>query len=311
MSTKSSVTVIGSLNIDYFSRVESLPAPGETVASDRLDVYFGGKGANQSISANRQGSQVYLFGVVGEDGYGEKYKNALTEEGIDTSFLLTGGGNSGSAFITVDRKGENMIVISSGSNQRLSVEDVRKGKKTISECGAVIGQFETPKAALLEAGKIANAANIPLIINPSPFDSTFPWHEIKTDYVIVNELEASELLEFELESEDVSTIRQRIHELRIENLIITRGGEDTLVYSRTEDPMSIPTMPVLPVDTVGAGDAFAGCFAARIACGESLELAIQAANCAGALTTLGAGAQNPIPDKERVDQHLQHLSTGT
>ncbi len=102
-------------------------------------------------------------------------------------------------------------------------------------------------------------------------------------------------------------MRQRLHELRIENLIITRGGDDTLVYRHCDEPFEVPTLPVLPIDTVGAGDAFAGCFTARIAAGDSLDSAIRAANCAGALTTLGPGAQAPLPDREMVIQHLEHL----
>jgi len=45
-----SVAIIGLLNIDYFTRVEYLPAPGETVPSDCLELFHGGKGANQAIS---------------------------------------------------------------------------------------------------------------------------------------------------------------------------------------------------------------------------------------------------------------------
>ena len=99
-----------------------------------------------------------------------------------------------------------------------------------------------------------------------------------------------------------------MHQLRIFHLIVTRGSDETLVFRREGELLAIPTLPVLPVDTVGAGDAFAGCFAARRAQGDTLEKALRAANCAGALTTLGAGAQNPMPDRERVDQHLLYLS---
>ena len=37
------------------------------------------------------------------------------------------------------------------------------------------------------------------------------------------------------------------------------------------------------------------------------EDAVRAANCAGALATLGGGAQNPIPDREKVNQHLEQI----
>ncbi|MEM6916612.1 MAG: PfkB family carbohydrate kinase, partial [Verrucomicrobiota bacterium] len=215
---------------------------------------------------------------------------------------------TGSAFITVDQSGENMIVISPGANAKLRPDDLKSGRSLLESCQALLGQFETPSEVLVEAASVANRENIPVVINPSPMQLDFPWHLIQTDYLIVNEGEAVEVLGFLPLSEDPSTLRQRLHELRVEHLVVTRGASPTLVFSRTGESFEVETLPVLPVDTVGAGDAFAGCFTARIAAGEDLEDSIRAANCAGALTTLGPGAQDPIPDREKVDQHLDHLS---
>ncbi len=63
-------------------------------------------------------------------------------------------------------------------------------------------------------------------------------------------------------------------------------------------------MEVAAVDTVGAGDCFAGTFAARWAEERNFARSIQAANVAGALATLERGAQESIPPKETVDEVL-------
>lgn len=308
-STQKSVSVLGSLNIDYFTKVETLPVPGETVASLSLELFQGGKGANQAISAVRQGANVTLIGTVGDDAEGESYRRALQTEGIDISCLQTGSARTGCAFITVDEQGENMIVVSSGANAELTDAAIQEKKARLASADAVLANFEIPIPALIGAARIANAASVPLVINPSPYDPVFPWQEIQTDYLIVNEGEATEVMEFDPLQEDESLVRQRLTELRVEHLIITRGSDETIVYRRGGEAVAVETLPVLPVDTVGAGDAFAGCFTCRIAEGDSLENAIRAANCAGALTTLGPGAQHPIPDREKVTQHLEHLST--
>lgn len=303
------VSVIGSLNIDYFTKVDCLPSPGETVASLGLELFRGGKGANQAISASRQGARVRFFGCVGSDTEGDEYRRALDEEGIDLTFLGTSPSRTGSAFITVDQGGENMIVVASGANEELTGADILEGSTAIRESRAILANFEVPVPAVIEAARIANAAGIPVVINPSPIDPLFPWHEIQTDYLIVNEGEATEVLEFPPFLEELSTVRQRLTEMRIEHLVITRGGKDTVVFVRGGETFSVETLPVLPIDTVGAGDAFAGCLTARIAAGEPLEAAVRAANCAGALTTLGSGAQAPVPDREKVEQHLDHLNS--
>ena len=75
----------------------------------------------------------------------------------------------------------------------------------------------------------------------------------------------------------------------------------------------MPTLPVKPVDTVGAGDAFAGTFAARWAEGAELAMAVRFANCAGALATLKPGAQEAIPSRaatDRAERRLKGPKTG-
>jgi len=308
MSEVKQVTVIGSLNIDYVTRVESLPLPGETVAAERFDLFRGGKGANQAIAAARQDCKVVLFGAVGSDEEGAAYRSELKVAGVNITHVRTVHGQTGAAFITVDRNGENTIIIAAGANQSLRAADVARHREVIEAGSVLLGQFEVPGPALIEAALIANEAGIPVVINPSPSNPVFPWEKIRTDYAIVNQTEATEILGFPPEPAELSLVREIMHQLRIAHLIVTRGSDETLVFRRDGDTLSIPTLPVLPIDTVGAGDAFAGCFAARLAQGHSLIDALCAANCAGALTTLGAGAQDPMPDRERVDQHLVYLS---
>ena len=55
---------------------------------------------------------------------------------------------------------------------------------------------------------------------------------------------------------------------------------------------------VTPVDTVGAGDTFAGAYA--VAKSEGMADAVRFANAAGALATLKAGAQPSIPTMEAI-----------
>jgi len=307
-NNKSRVIVIGSLNIDQVCRVATLPRPGETIKANHYQFFRGGKGANQAVAASRQDVKVSLIGSVGNDDSGRAYLDYLSEEGIDVSGISKSSPPTGSAFITVqEQNGDNMIVVAGGANETLTRTGVVALRKLIESGSVMLIQFEIPMPAVIEAVGIANRAGIPVILNPSPMNPTFPWEEYPISHLIINQKEALELLEAPIELLSIDMIRQQIHDLRIENLIITRGSEPTLVYARDGDFFEVEPLPVLPIDTVGAGDAFAGCFAARIASGTSVEDAVRAANCCGALTTLGAGAQNPIPNREKVDQHLEQI----
>lgn len=307
-SSNPAVTVVGSLNVDYIASVGRLPSPGETIGAQDLEVVFGGKGANQAIAAARQGAEVGIVGTVGQDEMGKAYLAHLEREGIETSRILeTPVAATGSAFINVDDEGENMIVVAAGANGLTVPENVRAAVSEIQEANLLLAQFEVPLTAVVEAITMANEAGVPTVVNPSPIRQTFPWQEVTVDYVITNEGEAEELIGFSpRRRRDAELVGNALQGIGIGTLIVTRGSESTLVFAPAET-LAVPTLPVLPIDTVGAGDAFAGCFAARIAGGESLEESIRAANCAGALATLGSSAQEPLPDRGQVDQHRERL----
>lgn len=308
-SNHTKVIVVGSLNIDQICRVDYLPTPGETVNATDLEKKRGGKGANQAIAASRQGVEVAMIGAIGDDEEGQGYLRHLKEEeDIDTRGISLSPFPTGSAFITVeDGTGENTIIVAGGANETLTRTDIADMRGLIETGTVLLAQFEVPTKSVIEAIRLASRADIPVVVNPSPFVPNFPWEEVPIDHVIVNQHEAEELLDFTPDQRDPETVRQELHELRIKNLIVTRGSETTLVFTNTGYYYEVEPLPVLPIDTVGAGDAFAGCYAARIAQGKTVEDAVRAANCAGALTTLGGGAQKPIPDRDRVDQHLEQI----
>ena len=53
-----SIVNFGSINIDFVYRVQRLVLPGETVQTQGLDRFAGGKGFNQSIALARAGCPV-------------------------------------------------------------------------------------------------------------------------------------------------------------------------------------------------------------------------------------------------------------
>lgn len=302
------IAVVGSLNVDYVAKVGRLPAPGETVPASALEIVHGGKGANQAIGAARQGCPVRMIGSVGNDELGKGYLKYLAKEKVGTDGVKSVRGTpTGTAFVCVDGMGENTIVVSAGANGVTSADQVRAREEDIEGADALLAQFEVPLGAVVEALRIANRAGVLSIVNPSPLRPTFPWASVEIDFLIANEAEAAEILEdLPVDLRAANEIRDHLAGLRVNGLIVTRGSDSTLVIG-PEQAFEAPTLAVVPVDTVGAGDAFAGCFAARLAAGEPLWEAVLAANCAGALTTLRPGAQAPIPDRETVDRHRDQL----
>jgi ribokinase len=200
--------------------------------------------------------------------------------------------------IAVDRRGQNNIIVVGGANARLTAAAVRAQAAIIRQANSLLAQLEVPLSAVLEAMRIANAAGIPVVFNPSPLRSDFPWGRVAVHTVIVNELEAQQIFGRSVGdlARKAKVWRRELAKRQITQLLVTRGAQSTVCLT-AESCFAVPTMRVRPVDTVGAGDTFAGTFTARLAGGSSLAEAVALANCAGALATLKPGAQEAMPTR--------------
>lgn len=285
------IVVVGSLNVDHTLRVPHIPAPGETLTSSSMLTCFGGKGANQAVAAARAGGAVSMIGCVGQDDFGTRYVESLHSEGINTTGIIRSAAPTGSAFIAVDDRGENSIIVNAGANHALTLKDVENQAGLIREADVVLLQLECPLAVVQRAAEIARAAGVRVILNPSPLSAAYLAARFEVDVLIVNEGEAAQI-----------TPQRNLSEAMCRHLIITRGAESTL--SITEEGVAEIMPPkVTPVDTVGAGDTFAGAFA--VASSEGRGDAIRFANAAGALATLKAGAQPAIPTRGEIEAFMR------
>ena len=111
---------LGSINIDYVYSVEHFVEAGETLSSDDMQIFPGGKGLNQSIALARAGAKVLHGGFVGNGG--EFLVDILKESGVDTSRMQTVNGPSGHAIIQVNKQGQNCILLFAGTNHTLTKE---------------------------------------------------------------------------------------------------------------------------------------------------------------------------------------------
>lgn len=283
-TTRPSIVVVGSLNVDHTLRVPRIPAPGETLTSSSMLTCFGGKGANQAVAAARAGGRVAMIGCVGVDDFGTRYIEALKAEGIDTSGVLRSETPTGSAFIAVDDAGENSIIVNPGANHAITVADLEKQAELIRGANALLLQLECPLAVVRRAAEIAREAGVKVLLNPSPLSEAFLADRFEVDVLIVNEGEAAKIMP-----------DGDFNDAKCRQLIMTRGAESTLCMTADRVKTFAPPK-VTPVDTVGAGDTFAGAFAV------SGDIAF--ANAAGALATLKAGAQPSIPTRSEIEAFI-------
>jgi ribokinase len=251
-----------------------------------------------------------MIGCVGADDAGRAYCQRLRAEGINvTGVTATNRALTGMALIAVDKVAENCIIVAAGANGELKPAAMRAQQRRIASADILLLQLEVPMATVIEAMHVANRANVPVVFNPSPMRVGFPWGNCPLDTLIVNTGEAQAIFKLRPDCMPAGLAKwqRALAQRRIERLIITQGARPTFCIS-AGGYLKVPTLAVRPVDTVGAGDAFAGAFAARRAGGADLVSAIRHANCAGALATLKPGAQESIPDKALTEKAVRRLS---
>ncbi|MCO6007660.1 ribokinase [Actinoallomurus purpureus] len=279
------VLVVGSVNADLVVRVDRRPAAGETVLGSDLATYPGGKGANQAVAAARLGGRVAFLGRAGTDGQGDFLRGALRGDGVDIAHLITTPGPSGVALITVGPEGDNSIIVSPGANGRVTEKDVMAAGPLFADASVVSLQLEIPLDAVLAAARAAKAAGARVVFNLSPPAAVPDELLALCDPLVVNEHEAAFL-----GASDPAGLLAR----GPRSVVITRGA-DGAVVADGGGVIEVPSPRVEAVDTTGAGDAFTGALAWRLARGDDLAAAARFATRVGAAAVRVAGAQSSFP----------------
>ncbi|SUB14271.1 Ribokinase [Pantoea agglomerans] len=77
------------------------------------------RGANQAVAAGRAGADIAFIACVGADDIGERVRQQLAQDNIDTTPVeVVEGESTGVAMIFVNGDGENNIGIYSGCKTR-------------------------------------------------------------------------------------------------------------------------------------------------------------------------------------------------
>ncbi|WP_461173438.1 ribokinase [Arthrobacter sp. Z1-9] len=305
------IVVVGSLNADLTIYCERLPLPGETVHGNGFAVNPGGKSANQAVAASRLGGTVSLVGAVGEDPNGDMLLSSAAGSGVDVGHVRTSHEPTGVAVIAVDASGENNIIISAGANGTLSPADVAEASDALNDAAVVSLCLEVSMETVLAAARAGHDAGATVLLNLSPYGEVPEELTALTDVLLVNAHEAALFLgdgaavpgpeaagaEWDAEWEKV---RLRFAERGIRQVLVTLGSQGSVVLDSLapegRQVVRIAPTKVKAVDTTGAGDAFTGAVAVRLAAGDALAGAAAFASVAAALATTRKGTQAAYPE---------------
>jgi len=297
----SRVIVVGSLNLDIVVSVSRMPDAGETVFGTGVENHAGGKGLNQAVAAARLGAEVTMIGAVGTDAAADFLQGIVKAESIDGQFVTSVPGPSGTALIEVDDAGSNRIVVIPGANATVTAQRVTSAVAGLPDAAVILVQGEIPLAAIDAALRAGRAIGARTIFNPAPVFDIDRSLLALVDVLIPNEHEAAQLTGLPMESTvDVTEAAQALVSSGVGCVVITRGSRGS-VWANAQGSGSFGVFSVNPIDTVAAGDAFCGGFAAALAEGQDFMDALRWASAAGALSTTVRGAVPSLPQRDAVE----------
>lgn len=301
------ITVVGSVNIDYYLNVPQLPTSGKSVRTSISSLYPGGKGTNQAIAVAKLGHKVSIVGNVGNDLDSHVIYDALKEYSVDVSGLTRCSNfHTGRAYIIVEPAGDSLITIHSGASELLKPEALRENAHLFERTAFSLINTEIPMEAVEEACLLTHKFGGQTIVKPSSCNSLPEDLLSGIDILIPNQNEIEELCPQE---PDLSSKADYFLKRGVRVVIITLGAQGCFVRT-LEFEKYYPAMKATAVDNTGAADAFIGALASYMLYGFSLDTAIQIATYAAGFSIMREGVVPSLIDKSSLESYIRQNDPG-
>ena len=279
---------LGSLNIDYVYSVDHFVRAGETLSSENMAIFPGGKGLNQSVAVSRAGTEVIHGGCVGSGG--DFLIDIMNESGVNTEKIKTVTTSSGHAIIQVDKTGQNCILLFSGANYQIDRSYIEGFLKDAQKGDILLMQNEI--SGLSDAFEIAKQLGMKIAFNPSPYHNDIKKLPLRfVDLWFCNEIEAGELFGGDTAEE---TIQNFISQYPESALVLTLGSKGSM-YKDKYQQISQSAYKVKAIDTTAAGDTFTGYFLWAVSNNRDIKFALDIASRASSIAVSREGASKSIP----------------
>ncbi|MFA9415804.1 PfkB family carbohydrate kinase [Natrinema sp. HArc-T2] len=276
-----SVLVAGHVNWDVTLRVDRLPEPdGEaSIRSQRQS--GGGSAANVAAALAGLGVEAELIGSVGDDDHGLLARRELETAGVSLSGVrVIEDADTAVKYLLVDDDGEVAILGNDGVNEAVTPADLEPARIRATDHVHLTGQRPDTAAAIAQ---LADDAGISVSFDPGRrlADRDYDDALALADIVFVTDREATALL---TDESPAPMVDDRI-------IVVTCGADGAEAYT-PDGSLAHSGFDVEPVDTAGAGDAFAAGFLSTWLEDGSVDRALAYGNACGSLTASRDGARS-------------------
>jgi sugar/nucleoside kinase (ribokinase family) len=291
--------------------IDELPEKGKSIFVDKIELYNGGCACNTAIDLANLGIYTGVIGKVGKDTFGDFLISLLTKHKIDVRGLKQDSeSNTSSTVVLVSSDGERTFLHYSGTNAKLTIEDIDFNLIKETKILHVAAIYLLPALDGMPIAQILREAKDIGIITSldTAWDAKGQWLE---------KIEPSlPFVDFFLPNiEEASMISGKDSPEEIVKFFLSYGVKvvglkmgDKGCYIQSKDKrLYVPAFKVKAVDTTGAGDAFVAGFLTGILKGWDLEFIGLFANAVGACSVMETGASQGV---KSLEETLEFIKVG-
>lgn len=223
----------------------------------------GGSAANTIIAFGQFGGRAGYKAVLGDDDMGRFYAREFTDLGIHLEADLVPETHTGTCLVLITPDAERTMLTALGVNGNYGVEHVIESTIARSEWLYIEGYKFTEqsgRAAIMESINFAKKHGTKIAVS---FSDTFIVNFFRegleealshADLIFCNQTEGGAYTGLEESDEIFAALTKRFS-----NVCFTMGKHGSRVHWQG-DIFDIPSYPVTPIDTTGAGDMYAAGF---------------------------------------------------
>jgi len=308
------IVVVGSLNADIIIEIDRMPVEGETISSRNPDTGYmipGGKGANQAVGVARlkPDSPTEFVCQFGSDSHAKTLRATLEENRVGISACGTVDKPSGQAFILLNSKGSNSIILSAAANGAWPKQLTPETVAAIQSAKVVLLQREVPEHVNEAVAAVASSAGVLILQDVGGEERPMSDRLVsQIDYLFPNETELARLTGLPTETEEQIVFAARLLQAKgCKNVGVTLGADGSVLLTEDGQLLKQGSLPVpggQVVDTTGAGDSYRAAFAVAVIEGKSMQDCMRFAAATGALTVSRHGAIPSLPTRAEVEALL-------
>ncbi len=224
----------------------------------------GGSAGNTVVASAQFGSRCFYSCKVANDPTGDFYLQDLIQHGVDTNLSVDNRpqGHTGKCIVLVTHDADRTMNTHLGITATLSTAEINAAAIADSEYLYIEGFLVSSNSALeaaIEAKNLAEQYHVKTSLTLSDQNMTdYFSDQLRTvigsgvDLLFCNEAEALSFCKTDQLSDALSSL-----EKMAKQFVVTLGAKGSLIFDG-QQYLEIPVIKTKPIDTVGAGDMYAG-----------------------------------------------------